>query len=190
MAARGGGFPDLPHAGTPLASGWPPRGLALASGRSFFHGHKWLFTPFPPECPGLWATALPLANWPCSLVRIARHHSRWPSGTLSLIVVPPRRAADDPTRREQPEPQGRRRHPLQPAQPSLEEHAEVVAEHRQAQRRLGAPELLQAEIRQSEVRVQLFDHLLAARPLDLYFSRQTETGGCVTGRLVTSAWYK
>ena len=47
---------------------------------------------------------------------------------------------------------------------SLEQLRQVVAQDRQAQRRLGAPELLQAQFGQREVGVQLLDDLLASGP--------------------------
>ena len=51
----------------------------------------------------------------------------------------------------------------QPSSP-LKQHAQIITEHRQAQRRLGAPKLGQSQLRQSKVCVQLFDHFLTARP--------------------------
>lgn len=55
-------------------------------------------------------------------------------------------------------------HPVQPAQVPLEEHAQIVTHNRQAERRLGAPELLRAKLGPGKVRVQLLDHFFATRP--------------------------
>ena len=53
---------------------------------------------------------------------------------------PPRRPAEDPAGREEPEAQARRRHPVQPALPPLKHHAQVVAHDGRRERRFRASE--------------------------------------------------
>jgi len=72
--------------------------------------------------------------------------------------------AQNPTGGKEAEAQGAGTDPFLPAQVPLKQDAQVIAQHRQRQGRLGAPELFQAQLRQAEMGAEFLDDVFAIGP--------------------------
>jgi len=103
----------------------------------------------------------------------------------------PARLTENPSGGEQPEAQRRRRDSIHPAQMPWKQLGQVVAQDGQAQGRPRAPELLQAQLGQREVRVQLLDHFFAAGPrvvLPPHFQRRHPRRQVGDQALIEASW--